>query len=122
MTPLRVVPEPGTPEERFQNVHKRARNAIERLNGVLKCRFRCLLKDRVLHYHPIKASQIINACCVLHNMCITENIPMPEIEENMVEGLNVDVVIIDEANDRNNDLVQGRMLQTHLINNHFRNN
>ncbi|CAH1995307.1 unnamed protein product [Acanthoscelides obtectus] len=39
-------------------------------SGVLKNRFRCLLKDRVLHYAPFRAGQIINATSVLHNMCV----------------------------------------------------
>lgn len=46
-------------------------------------RFRCLMKERVLRYTPFKVGQIINACCVLHNMCIAANIDMePEDFQN----------------------------------------
>lgn len=38
--------------------------------GVLKQRWRCLLKDRVLHYAPPVAAKIINACAAMHNICI----------------------------------------------------
>lgn len=61
------------------------------LVGVLKGRFRCILKERVLHYHPLKAGQIINTVCVLHNMCVRANIPleddpMPE-DDHMPENV-----------------------------------
>jgi len=38
------------------------RNCIERLNGVLKNRWRCLIGYRSLHYRPYKAGLIVNAC------------------------------------------------------------
>ncbi|KAJ0176455.1 hypothetical protein K1T71_007634 [Dendrolimus kikuchii] len=69
MTPIVDAPV-GSPEEFYSKMHASARNTVERTIGVLKNRWRCLLGHRVLHYHPIKAAKIINACCVLHNMCI----------------------------------------------------
>lgn len=69
MTPILDAPE-GTPEDYYTKLHCSARNTVERTIGVLKNRWRCLLKHRVLHYHPDVAAKIINACCVLHNMCI----------------------------------------------------
>ncbi|KAL5245888.1 hypothetical protein ACI65C_013296 [Semiaphis heraclei] len=72
MTPFLNV----EPEYRFNEVFCRARSTIERCNGVLKMRFRCLLKDRTLHYSPSKASKIVLACVVLHNLCIEENVPL----------------------------------------------
>lgn len=62
--------EPGSAEEHYTKQHCKARNAVERCIGVLKARFRCLLKDRALHYDPKRAAEIVKACCVLHNMCI----------------------------------------------------
>lgn len=50
---------------------------MERCIGVLKKRFRCLLRYRTLEYAPEKAAQIINACTVLHNMCIQARLPDP---------------------------------------------
>ncbi|XP_022827716.1 putative nuclease HARBI1 [Spodoptera litura] len=68
MTPIVDAAE-GSPEELYNKMHCSARNVVERTIGVLKNRWRCLLGHRVLHYHPIKASKIINSCCVLHNIC-----------------------------------------------------
>ncbi|KAJ8966137.1 hypothetical protein NQ317_017980, partial [Molorchus minor] len=63
---------PGTPEERYNISQKRTKRCN---GGVLKLRFRCLLKHRMLHYPPERASKIINAVVVLHNMCIDANLP-----------------------------------------------
>ncbi|XP_044755625.1 putative nuclease HARBI1 isoform X2 [Coccinella septempunctata] len=79
LTPLEDDPLPGSAEERYNQKHRSTRSIIERCNGLLKMRFRCLLKHRVLHYEPRVASKIINACAVLHNMCIESNIPEPEL-------------------------------------------
>lgn len=54
---------------RYNTAHKSSRNVIERLNGVLKAKFRCLLKHRVLHYDPGTAAKIINSCAILYNVC-----------------------------------------------------
>lgn len=69
MTPHRV-PEDGSTEMRFNEVHSKSRNIIERTNGVLKNRWRCLLGARQLHYCPEKAAKITNVCCALHNICL----------------------------------------------------
>ncbi|KAF0713126.1 putative nuclease HARBI1, partial [Aphis craccivora] len=69
MTPLNHY-EPNTAEARYNHRFKHVRCLIERCDGLLKMRFRCLLKHRVLHYSPLKASKIVNACAVLHNMCV----------------------------------------------------
>ncbi|KAJ8911985.1 hypothetical protein NQ315_003267 [Exocentrus adspersus] len=69
MTPVLNAP-PDSPEGRYNAALVRART--------LKMRFRCLLKERVLKYHPHKAGEIINACCVLHNMCVRANVPLED--------------------------------------------
>lgn len=118
-------PAPGTPEFAYNTVFKRARSTIERCNGVLKIRFRCLLKHRVLHYAPTVCSKIINACAVLHNMCLHGNMPNPEEEAGDEE---VDFGIFhddfEEPNygpRQNPDLVAGRNLQHRIIQNYFAN-
>lgn len=40
---------------------------------ILFCR--CLLVDRKLHYSPVAAAKITNACCVLHNIAHRAHIP-----------------------------------------------
>ena len=62
---------PGSNEEKFTKRHCHARNCVERCIGVLKSRFRCLLRARMLHYTPLKAAKIVKACAVLHNMCVS---------------------------------------------------
>lgn len=39
-------------EINYNRVHRKARHRVERCIGVLKCRFRCLLRQRVLVYSP----------------------------------------------------------------------
>ncbi|KAJ8720629.1 hypothetical protein PYW08_006094 [Mythimna loreyi] len=74
MTPILNAVQ-GSREERYTERHVQARNCIERCFGLLKARWRCLLKDRVLHYHPHVASNIIMACCVLHNIALKAGLP-----------------------------------------------
>ncbi|KAJ8926231.1 hypothetical protein NQ314_021419 [Rhamnusium bicolor] len=47
-TLLEEEPVPNSPEYRYNTAHKSTRSIIERCNGVLKMRFRCLLKHRWL--------------------------------------------------------------------------
>ncbi|KAK3911221.1 Putative nuclease [Frankliniella fusca] len=84
LTPIVGAP-PGSPEEYYTELHCKARNCVERCYGVLKGRFRCLLKDRVLHYRPAKAGRIVKACCVLHNMCRMGGLPHDDIAINEEE-------------------------------------
>lgn len=73
MTPILDAAE-GTSEARYTRAHSQTRNCVERMFGVLKNTFRCLLRHRVLHYQPPVVSAIIVACAVLHNMRIQHNI------------------------------------------------
>ncbi|XP_065355967.1 putative nuclease HARBI1 [Calliphora vicina] len=66
MTPHRT-PEEGSAAMKFNEIHVKARNVIERTNGD---RWRCTIGARELHYAPKKAAKIINVCCALHNICI----------------------------------------------------
>lgn len=85
MTPIIDAPQ-GSPEEYYTKLHCTARNTVERTIGVLKNRWRCLLRHRVLHYHPDVAAKIINTCCVLHNMCL--NRVDEHLEDNTAENEN----------------------------------
>lgn len=56
---------------------------MERSFGVPKSRFRCLdTSAGTLLYTPIKCCYIVIAVVVLHNMCITNGIPLPPGDEN----------------------------------------
>jgi len=77
-----------------------------------------LLKDRTLHYKPENASSIINACIVLHNMCITNNIELidePDIQELDDLGMIEDEDNLADLNNRNIDLNLGRQQRNNVI-------
>lgn len=76
-TPYRN-PRDGSSEEHFNTIHSKCRCTIERCFGVLKGRWRCLLKARELNYEPVKVAKIINVCCMLHNWCIKYNVQLDE--------------------------------------------
>lgn len=82
-------------EENYNAVHKTTRSTIERCNGTLKMRFRCLLKHRVLHYAPNKASKIVKACVVLHNMCVRNGIEL--LNEDNVDMEDLGAINMDNA-------------------------
>ncbi|KAJ3661733.1 hypothetical protein Zmor_006120 [Zophobas morio] len=65
---------PETPQGRYSQAHIRARNTVERCIGVVKGTFRCLLKDRTLHYKPAFAAKLIIACATLHNILKRANV------------------------------------------------
>lgn len=51
MTPIANAA-PNTPEANYNAAHSSARNVIERAIGLLKMRFRCVLKERTARYQP----------------------------------------------------------------------
>lgn len=57
MTPKLHEPE-GIPSARYTQHHVRARSSVERCIGVLKGRWRCLRKERALHYTPEVAGKM----------------------------------------------------------------
>ncbi|XP_048483147.1 putative nuclease HARBI1 isoform X2 [Plutella xylostella] len=123
----------GTPQHNFYNLHVTARNCVERCIGVLKARFRCLLAARALHYDPIMAGKIVNACCVLHNIANKTGAPVPFLTPEEVEaekqrqhqvgnqltteaGILLNAINDDQRNRRiNRDLLEGRAFQQALV-------
>lgn len=79
--------------ERYNKTHKKIRSTVERCIGILKSRFRCLCRQRLLMYNPARAGTIINACAVLHNLLLEAKYPDPtedEIQQNILDE-NLDV-------------------------------
>lgn len=85
--------------EEYNRRHRQARNGIERLNGVLKARFRILSKDSMLRYTPAKCGRIINCCAILHNILVDQGYPPDrgldeqDIGRYMDNDNHVDVVV-----------------------------
>ena len=74
----------ATQEQMKFNYHlSQARMTIERAFGRLKGHWRCLLKQNETHITLV--SQVISACCVVHNFCEAQNEEYDE-EGNIVEG------------------------------------
>lgn len=70
----------GTPataiEQKYNSLHSRTRNVVERCFGLMKSRFRCLDRSGgTLLYSPEKTCKIVAAVSVLHNICIDRGIP-----------------------------------------------
>lgn len=61
-------------ERAFNHAHKIVRMSVENCIGDLKMIFRCLLKERCLHYAPTFASKIFYAVATLYNFRIHHNV------------------------------------------------
>lgn len=88
--------------------------------------FSCLLKHRTLHYSPSKASKIINACVVLHNLCISENVPIIDGDNDEVADLELGLYHfpMEEHNDdvpnrQNQELIAGQRFRQNIVNRLF---
>lgn len=64
----------------YNKFHKILRSLIERVIGILKARFRCLLGERKLRYDHIRTAHIIYSCAVLHNFLIDNRYPVDDIQ------------------------------------------
>lgn len=114
MTPV-FNAEEGTPEFFYNERHMSARNCVERCNGVLKGRFRCLLTERKLRYKPNRVNNIIVSCVVLHNICIAGR-----LENNFPALLADNNVQIPAANAGATDQINcGFQARQRVINRYF---
>ncbi|XP_037582422.1 putative nuclease HARBI1 [Dermacentor silvarum] len=88
LTPVPGHPGTHTPEGRYNLAHASMRNVVERDIGVLKARFRCLPKYRILLYQRKDAATIVAACAALHSIALKagerelQNSDDEEAEEN----------------------------------------
>ncbi|XP_060584266.1 putative nuclease HARBI1 [Ruditapes philippinarum] len=106
-------------ERRFNVAHKRTRCVIERTFGIWKMKFRCLHKSGgYMTYTPIKCAKIITAVAVLHNMCISRNLPLIDDNVNHEDDDNDSDVNGDDNNENNrenNNNDDGRQVRDNLI-------
>lgn len=117
MTPILNAVQ-GTREELYTQRHIQARNCIERCFGLLKSRWRCLLRDRVLHYQPHVASKITMACCVLHNKALKARLPPPPPHSLPAahEDSDDDTLLASTSTvNFQSELIQGRAMLTCLL-------
>lgn len=80
----------------FNTRLRKLRSLVERVIGLLKARFRCLLNERKLRYSPLMSGYIIYSCSVLHNFLIDNKFPVDNIEpifEEEVDNYDVDMEI-----------------------------
>ncbi|KAL0879511.1 hypothetical protein ABMA27_003253 [Loxostege sticticalis] len=114
MTPITDAAE-GTPEAKYTTVHGQTRVIIENTFGRLKNRWRCLSKDRTLHYKPEKCAKIIIACSVLHNIAIDFTVPDSEDFNNHSDDQIQDNFRYIEGTGRDDALIRGRAMRTQLV-------
>lgn len=118
MTPY-ANPVPNSPEGRFNIAHASARNTVERAIGLLKTRFRCLLKERVARYDPTFVGNLINACVTLHNMCLEFGVNIDEdVEINFNHEPNE---VMHLHNQQHGGLLEGQRVRNNITINYFNN-
>ncbi|RXM27569.1 putative nuclease HARBI1 [Acipenser ruthenus] len=112
---LMPVHNPSTPSElRYNRSHKKARTHIERAFGILKQRFSCLSFG--LRTSAVRASSIIVACAVLHNLVINwDEQPVPHPRHSTHTGC-FDTVLIGPQQVQNRE---GVVFRRSIIDNHF---
>ena len=113
LEPWLMIPyaNPVTPsQKKFNKLQIKSRNVVERAFGILKSRFRCLSKDRVLFYSHERAAQIVNACIILNNLLL--NTPEPE-EHDILDQMDE----YDEINSTENSiLIQAERIRSRYAN------
>lgn len=112
-------------EINFNTAHCKARNPVERCNGCLKSRFRCMSLDSLLRYEKDFCGQIINCCVIIHNFLVYNKYPVEDIlDENLtnegndiVQGAGAEHFGYDDDNE--GLLNVGRRERENIVNNYF---
>lgn len=113
MTPY-LNPNENSPESRYNQSHSRARNCIERCIGLLKMRFRCLLKERVARYSPNFVGKLVNACAVLHNLCINFNANLNFENENFDDDIINNIPNNMELSPQEAEIIRNNIVNTYF--------
>lgn len=112
------TPDENTPESRYNHSHKITRSVIERCNGVLKGRFRCISSERTLRYSPAKVGAIVISCGVLHNMCIRAGVAAENI---LLDDFEIEEQIVGYENIQNAIFAEGIRIRQEVVNRYFMN-
>ena len=72
----------------------------------------------MLRYSPYASGVIINACCVLHNICVRHGVPLDDDEGN--DGDDIDENDDDDDDGNHADFnVQGRHVRNLIVHRYF---
>lgn len=82
MTPFRDTGRLTQAKRQYNLKLKSCRQIVERAIGPLKCRFRRL--GKVPCYHIERTCKLINACCVLLNICVLSNDSVQDLLDNYI--------------------------------------
>lgn len=106
-------------ERQFNRNVRSVRGIVERVIGVLKMRFRCILGERQLRYNETKVGKIVYACATLHNFLIFNSFDIMhgvnvhqlnvEIDRQEIPNANYVINIVNDqrvATNRRNELIQ----------------
>lgn len=118
MTPF-GNPEPNSPESQFNTRHASARNCVERCIGLLKMRFRCLLKERTARYSPQFVGRMTTACAVLHNICLLNDVPLPFLMDHE-EPMHNEALPANIINNNFHLLNEGRRVRHEIVQRYYR--
>lgn len=67
-------------ERAYNRANKTTRSTCERGFGIWKLRWRCLHKSGgYLHFVPMRCVKVIVATAILHNICIENRLPSPNV-------------------------------------------
>lgn len=117
MTPIL---NPTTDAEEIYNIrHRKARHLVERCIGILKNRFRCISRQRILMYDPSTAGLIINSCVVLHNIMIAYQYDVPGVNDDEHGSNENDVDRVNSPQSPTSLTNQGVNIRNTLIANYF---
>lgn len=120
MTP--ILRPSSAAEVKYNELHAKGRNSIERVNGVLKQRWRCLNNERALRYAPTMVGKIVNVCCALHNFCLKKHIPIVEPMEPNENETNMDSFNLAVAANASNEFSRaGDIIRKNIVRLNFSN-
>lgn len=104
LTPVIGTRLKGSPEAHFNRAHRSTRSIVQRCIGILKNRFRCLQRNRVLNYDPPKLTANITACAILHNIYLSSKISEPDAKPEQDPWLLPNFTEDGDDSDNDNDL------------------
>ena len=107
---------PKNAKELFNHRHASLRNTIERTFGVLKKRFPIIASGTEPHYSFETMTEIVLACCILHNFLmgidVDENI-IAEVDQELLES-DIDTQDVYDGQINSEEFRQGQILRDNI--------